>query len=87
MNTSFAYFYVPKVSEMLQNTRKHHFGSNGVEWMVRNFDTPKLFIQAGNTSFAYFYMPKVSEMLWNTPHHHFGSNGVEWMLRNIGAPK
>jgi hypothetical protein len=40
-NTSFAYFYVPKVSEMLWNTPKHHFGSNGVEWFLRQFGTPK----------------------------------------------
>jgi hypothetical protein len=40
-NTSFASFYVLKVSEMLQNTPKHHFGANGAEWMLRNFGTPK----------------------------------------------
>jgi hypothetical protein len=28
---------MPKVSEMLQNTPKHHFGSNGLEWMLQNF--------------------------------------------------
>jgi hypothetical protein len=37
----FSIFYVPKVSEMLCNTPKHHFGSNGVEWMVCYFGTPK----------------------------------------------
>jgi hypothetical protein len=37
----FSIFYVPKVSEMLCNTPKHHFGSNGVEWMLRYFGTPK----------------------------------------------
>jgi hypothetical protein len=31
----------PKDSEMLGNTPKRHFGSNGVEWMLRNFYTPK----------------------------------------------
>jgi hypothetical protein len=36
-NTTIASFYVPKVSEMLQNTPKHHFGSNVVEWMLYNF--------------------------------------------------
>jgi hypothetical protein len=35
-NTSFASFYVPKVSEMLRNTPKHHFESNVVEWMLHN---------------------------------------------------
>jgi hypothetical protein len=33
----FSSFYVPKVSEVLRNTPKHHFGSDGVEWMLRNF--------------------------------------------------
>jgi hypothetical protein len=38
-NTSLASVYMPKVSEMLRNTPKHHFGYNGVEWMLRNFGT------------------------------------------------
>jgi hypothetical protein len=29
----FCIFYVPKVSEMLWNTSKHHFGSNVLDWM------------------------------------------------------
>jgi hypothetical protein len=37
----FCIFYVLKVSQMLWNTPKHHFGSNGVEWMLNNFGTPK----------------------------------------------
>jgi hypothetical protein len=37
----FCIFYVSKVSEMLRNTPKHHFGSNGLEWMLHNFGTPK----------------------------------------------
>jgi hypothetical protein len=40
-NISFASFYMPKVSKMLWNIPKHHFRSNGVEWMFRNFGTPK----------------------------------------------
>jgi hypothetical protein len=40
-NTCFASFYLSKVSEMLRNTPKHHFGSNGVEWMLHNFGTSK----------------------------------------------
>jgi hypothetical protein len=36
-NTRFASFYVSKVSEMLRNTPEHHFGSNVVECMLRNF--------------------------------------------------
>ena len=50
----FCIFYVPKVSEMLWNTPKHHFGSNGVDWMLHNFCTPKLYVQARNTSVASF---------------------------------
>jgi hypothetical protein len=75
-NTSFASFYQSKVSEMLRNTPKHHFGSNWLELMLHNFGTPKYCIQCRNTSFASFYVSKVSEMLRNTPKHHFGSNGV-----------
>jgi hypothetical protein len=40
-NTSFAFFYVPKVSEMPWKTPEHHFGSNGVEWILRKLGTPK----------------------------------------------
>jgi hypothetical protein len=53
-NTSLASFYLSKVSEMLRNTPKHHYGSNGVEWMLHNFGTPKQRIQSRNTSFASF---------------------------------
>jgi hypothetical protein len=48
---------------MLQNTPKEHFGSDGVELMLRYFGAPKKCIQARNTSFASFYVAKVSEML------------------------
>jgi hypothetical protein len=34
-------FYVHKLSEVLHNTPKHHFGSNRVEWMLLNFGTLK----------------------------------------------
>jgi hypothetical protein len=37
----FCIFNLPKISEMLCNTPKHHFGSNEVEWMIYNFGTPK----------------------------------------------
>jgi hypothetical protein len=77
-------FYVPNVSEMLRNTLKHHFGSNGVEWMLHLHYTE---IVARNTNFAYFYMTKFSEMLLNTPKHQFASNGVEWMPHNFFTPK
>jgi hypothetical protein len=71
----------------VRNTPKHHSWSNGVEWMLHIFDTPKQCIQAWNTSVASLYLSKVSEMLRSTPKHHFGSNGVEWMLHNFGIPK
>jgi hypothetical protein len=72
---------------MPRNTPKHHFGSNGVEWMMHNFGTSKQCSQSRNISFASFYLSKVCEMLRNTPKHHFGSNGVEWMVHNFGTPK
>jgi hypothetical protein len=59
-------------NEMLLNTLKHHFGSNGVEWMLHIFSTPKQCIQARNKSFACFYLSKVSEMLRNTLKYHLG---------------
>jgi hypothetical protein len=37
----FFIFLHAEVIEMLWNTPKYHFGSNEVEWMLRNFDTPK----------------------------------------------
>jgi hypothetical protein len=46
-NTSFASFHVRQVYKVLQTTRKHNFGTNGVEWMdllwnnFHNFGTPK----------------------------------------------
>jgi hypothetical protein len=39
--TSFSSFDMPTVSEKLKNTPKHHFGSNGVKWMLHNFGTLK----------------------------------------------
>jgi hypothetical protein len=39
----FFFFYPPWVCEMLWNTSKQHFGSNGLEWMLHNFGTPKYF--------------------------------------------
>jgi hypothetical protein len=61
---------------MLRNTPKHHFRSNGVEWMLHNFGTPKHCIQSRNTTFASFHVSKVIEILRYTPKHHFGSNGL-----------
>jgi hypothetical protein len=73
-NMSYASFYVPKDSEMLWNTPKHHFGSNGAEQAIllrnnfRNFGTLKWCTQDRNTSFASFYVSKDCEMLRNTPN-------------------
>jgi hypothetical protein len=56
---------------MLRNTPKHQFRSNGVEWMLHNFGTPKQCIQSRNTSVSSFYPLKVSEIRWNTPKTSF----------------
>jgi hypothetical protein len=37
----FSTYYMAKVSEVLRNTPKHYFGSNGVERMLCNFGAPK----------------------------------------------
>jgi hypothetical protein len=37
----FCVLYVSKVSEIIRDTPKHHFGSNGLEWMLHNFGTLK----------------------------------------------
>jgi hypothetical protein len=82
----FFIFDVPRVSEMLRNTPKHHFGSNGLEWMLHNFGNPEIVHSGPKHEFFIFDVPRVSEMLRNTPKHHFGTNGLEWMLHNIGTP-
>jgi hypothetical protein len=41
----FSSFYMRKVSKVVRNTPKHHFGSDGVEWMLHNFGASKLCIQ------------------------------------------
>jgi hypothetical protein len=85
-NTTFASFYVQKVSEMLWNTPKHQCPSNGVEWMLHNLGR-EIVHSGSNTSYASFYVLKVSGLLQKTPKNCFGSNRVEWMVHNIGAPK
>jgi hypothetical protein len=37
----FFIFLHAEVIEMLWNSPKYHFGSNEVQWMLRNFDTSK----------------------------------------------
>jgi CxxC motif-containing protein len=80
-NTCFASFYLLKV-----NTPKHNFGSNGVEWMVHNFGSPKQCIMA-QTQVLQVLRAEDNEILLNTLKHHFRSNGVEWMLHIFGTPK
>jgi hypothetical protein len=83
----FFFFYMPRVCEMLRNTSKHHFGSNGLEWMLHNFGTLKYYIRARNTSFSPFTCRRLAKCSETLTKHHFGSNGLEWMLHNFGTPK
>jgi hypothetical protein len=39
LEQKFCILFMPKVSEIISNTHKHHFGSNGLEWMLHNFGT------------------------------------------------
>src|SRR5690348_7751932 len=87
-------------SEMLQNTLKHHFGSNGGYWVCscenvcRNFGTPTQCISVlKHTSFLSFCLRFGSKILQNTPKHQFSSSrgyylcsceNVRW---NFGTPK
>jgi hypothetical protein len=70
----FCFFYVSKVSKMLRNTRKHHFGSNGVEGMLHNFGTPKYCFRAQKTSFSTF----TCRGLRNALKHFQTSFWVQW---------
>jgi hypothetical protein len=70
-NTTFASFYMSKVSEMLRNTPKHHFGSNGV---VSQIWYPEIVHSGSDASFASFTcwrLAKWSETLTNI-------NCVQW---------
>jgi hypothetical protein len=67
LNTSIATLYVSNVSEMLLNTPKHQFASNGVEWMLQNFGS-EIVHSGSNTSYATFMcqmLAKLSETLSN----------------------
>jgi hypothetical protein len=64
----FCILYVLKASEMVRNTPKDHFGSNGLDWMLHNFGTPKECIQDQKTRFSSFTcrrLAKCSETLAN----------------------
>jgi hypothetical protein len=77
---------MPKVSEMLRNTPKHHW----VQW-TRMYDSelwhPEIVHSGPKDEFFIFYVPKVSEMLETLPNIIFGSNGLEWMFHTFGTPK
>jgi hypothetical protein len=60
-NTTIASFYVPKVSEMLRNTPKHHLGSNVVEWMLLNFSAPKKCIRPETQVLHLFMLWKLAK--------------------------
>ena len=72
-HNSFSSFCVHSGSEMLENTPKHHFGSNGGYWVCscenirRNFGTPKQCILYRNAPvshcFACIRVAKYSEAL------------------------
>jgi hypothetical protein len=63
----FFIFDMPRVSEMLWNTSKHHFGSYGLEWMLHNFSTPEIVHLGPNTQVLQVFMcrrlAKSSEIL------------------------
>jgi hypothetical protein len=65
---------VLKVSEINRNTRKHHFGSNGLDYMLHNCGTPRYCIRVRNTSFL--LLP--AEGLRNAPKHFQTSFWVQW---------
>jgi hypothetical protein len=73
-NTSFASFYVLKVSEIIWNTRKHHFGYNALEWMLHNL-VPRN-IAFGPETPVFLLLP--AEGLWNAPKHFQTSFWVHW---------
>jgi hypothetical protein len=82
----FCIFYLSNVIEMLWNTPKHHFGSNGVEWMVHSFRIPKLCIQAQTQVLHLFRV----EGLRNALKHSRTSIWVQWSTMDasqFGTPK
>jgi hypothetical protein len=70
----FFFYYLPRVCEMLRNNSEHHFGSNGLEWMLQNFGTPKYCFRSRNTSFS--SLP--CEGLRNAPKHFQTTFWVQW---------
>jgi hypothetical protein len=64
----FFIFDVPRLSEMLRNTSKHHFGSSGLEWTLRNFGTPEIVHSGLNTSFASFTYRRLAKCSKTLPN-------------------
>jgi hypothetical protein len=64
LKLEFFIFDVPRVSEMLRNTSKHHFGSNGLEWALHNFWYPEIVHWGPKHEFWKFLLPKASEIIW-----------------------
>jgi hypothetical protein len=69
----FFIFYVPNVCEMLWNTPKHHFESNGLQWMLQNFGTPKQCIHTRKTSFVSFTCRRLANCSETLPNIILGS--------------
>jgi hypothetical protein len=59
---------------MLRNSSKHHFGSNGLEWMLHNFGTRN--IAFGPETRVFLLLP--TEGLRNAPKHFQTSFWVQW---------
>jgi hypothetical protein len=52
-----------KVREIIGNTRKNHFGSNGIEWMLHNFGTLEIVHLGPKHEFFIFDVPMVSKII------------------------
>jgi hypothetical protein len=80
----FCIFYITIVFEMLENTPKHHFWSNGVEsihflWIhFSQLRYPEIVHWSPKHKFCLFYILKVSKILQNTPKDHYRSKELEW---------
>ena len=72
-------------TEMLQNTLKHRFGSNGGYWVrsgkkaCRRFRTPETMHSALKHKFCNFFVQNVSKCSKTLPNIILGSNGGYWV--------
>jgi hypothetical protein len=83
----FFFVYLWWGCEMLWNTSKQHFGSNGLGWMLRNFGTPKYFFRVRNMSFSSFTCSGFVKCSETLPNISFGSDGLEWILHKFWYPE